>query len=75
MKDGQGKPSHSWLPLLWGWRNRQAPTAVTNCAQVGKGRECPGGKVAGSEASVMDIGERGRSGLETFSIGWWFSKG
>lgn len=63
MKDGQGEPSHSWLPLLWGWRSCQAPTAVTNCEEVGEGRECPSGKVAGPEGSVMDAGERGQASL------------
>lgn len=73
MKDGQGEPLNSWLPLLWGWRNCQAPTAVTNCAEVGEcRRECPGGKVAGLEDSVMDAGEREGSGLKMFSIGRWF---
>jgi hypothetical protein len=54
VKDGQGELSHSWLPLLWGWRNCQAPTAVTNCAEVGEGRESPSRKVAGPERGLSD---------------------
>lgn len=68
---GPRKAVSQLAPITAGVRSCQAPTAVTNCAEVGEGRECPSGKVAGPEGSVMDAGERG-SGLKMFSTGRWF---
>lgn len=68
---GPRKAVSQLAPITVGVRSCQAPTAVTNCTEVGEGRECPSGKVAGPEGSVMDAGERG-SGLKMFSTGRWF---